>query len=74
VKTGFYLSFSIHFLACFWIRLAYLEEPTHQPGQGQWIINFGLEDASEFEIYVNAFEFIVATFTTVGYGNTYATT
>lgn len=65
-KTCFWLTFVIHCLACLWLGIG-----LYQNDKG-WIYEFDLQDQNNLENYVCSFEFITATFTTIGYGSLYA--
>ena len=70
-KTFFFLTFVVHLLACLWIRIGVgVLRPFGN--HTSWVEEFGFEPHQKFKIYVHAFEFITATFTTIGYGSLYA--
>ncbi len=61
MKLFIYMSYTAHFLACFWTFLG-----KYDTEEG-WIIN---EDPkSDFEHYISALYWVFETFTTVGYGD-----
>ena len=68
----FFLIFLIlcHTLACLWFIIAVLED-FERTG---WVMNFGYRDASVWTLYIASFYFILATITTVGYGDLNANT
>jgi len=68
-KTTFWLTLVLHCLACFWVWVGhYFEGKSFTT----WILFFELENLKNREIYVNALELMTCTFTTIGYGSTYA--
>ena len=54
----------MHILACGWIHTGYSEVTETRGG---WFSTW--QDQPHFEIYIQAFYFIVTTMTTVGYGD-----
>ena len=54
----------MHICTCFWILLSNVED---SPDNWTWRMN--LQDASELELYVASFYFVVTTIATVGYGD-----
>ena len=69
-KTIFWLSFVIHCLACIWIYIGLHNNWSSKVNC--WIDEFGIDRSKKWDIYVNSFELITATFTTIGYGSVYA--
>ena len=51
-----------NFMVCYHIYIAELSYPN-------WIISFNLQGKSFFDIYFASFYFIIATMTSVGYGD-----
>lgn len=68
-KTGFWLTFVIHGLACFWLGLGLQQTQVNEDG---WIDVFDLRGLENEQLYVWSVEFITATFTTIGYGSLFA--
>jgi hyperpolarization activated cyclic nucleotide-gated potassium channel 1 len=60
----------IHIGSCFWIIQARISEDIYR----SWIFRNGYMDKSNFEIYIASFYFMVATITTVGFGDIHAET
>ena len=67
-----------HFMACCWLFMADVSVSYEKDVDGQtvvgkdemnWIIEEGLEDLTKMQLYVSATYYIVATITTVGYGD-----
>lgn len=54
----------MHICTCFWILMAKVED-----SPDNWIWWANLQDASEIELYVASFYFVVTTIATVGYGD-----
>ncbi len=54
-----------HNLACLWFMIAKLESFN----ENTWVMRFGYDQSSLFTQYVACYYFIIATITTVGYGD-----
>lgn len=54
-----------HTLSCMWFLVARLEDF----GPETWVYRYGYDTAGVFEQYLAGLYFIVATITTVGYGD-----
>ena len=54
-----------HIVACLWIFSARLEDFNPET----WVVRYGLQDLSDFELYLSSLYFTVTTITTVGFGD-----
>lgn len=55
----------LHLVACLFLAIPSVEDDI----TNSWIWRYNLQDASNFEMYLNAFYFCLTTLTTVGYGD-----
>lgn len=58
-----------HFFACFWVLIGQMDHQAYQEGWIQVAIENNFQQSDYYSLYITAFYWTVATFTSVGYGD-----
>ena len=58
-----------HFFACFWVLIGQMDHQAYQEGWIQVAIDNDIQQSDYYSLYITAFYWTVATFTSVGYGD-----
>ena len=69
LKLLFQVIMVSHFFACFWLLIGQMDYQEYQTGWIQAAVDNNFQQTDYYSIYITAFYWTIATFTSVGYGD-----